>query len=53
MARIRHIALATRDPEATKRFYIEGLGLKEVGKVNSPDIRGLLPERWPCKSRYP
>ena len=40
MARIRHIALATRDPEATKRFYIEGLGLKEVGKVNTPTSEG-------------
>jgi catechol 2,3-dioxygenase-like lactoylglutathione lyase family enzyme len=40
MARIRHIAIATRDPEATKQFYIEGLGLKEVGKVNSPTSEG-------------
>ena len=40
MARIRHIAIATRDPEATKRFYIEGLGLREVGKVNSPTSEG-------------
>lgn len=40
MARIRHIAIATRDPEATKHFYIEGLGLKEVGKVNSPTSEG-------------
>ena len=40
MARIRHIALATRDPEATKRFYIEGRGLKEVGKVNTPTSEG-------------
>jgi catechol 2,3-dioxygenase-like lactoylglutathione lyase family enzyme len=41
MARIRHIAIATRDPEKTARFYIEGLGLKEVGKVNSPTAEGL------------
>ena len=40
MARIRHIAIATRDPEATARFYMEGLGLKEVGKVNSPTSEG-------------
>jgi catechol 2,3-dioxygenase-like lactoylglutathione lyase family enzyme len=40
MARIRHIAIATRDPETTSRFYIEGLGLKEVGKVNSPTAEG-------------
>jgi catechol 2,3-dioxygenase-like lactoylglutathione lyase family enzyme len=40
MARIRHIAIATRDPAQTARFYIEGLGLKEVGKVNSPTAEG-------------
>jgi catechol 2,3-dioxygenase-like lactoylglutathione lyase family enzyme len=40
MARIRHIAIATRDPEATARFYMEGLGLKEVGKVNTPTSQG-------------
>ena len=26
-------------PEATTKFYIEGLGLKEVGKVNTPTRR--------------
>ncbi|MGZ8467235.1 MAG: VOC family protein [Candidatus Binatia bacterium] len=31
MARIRHIAIATLDPEETAQFYIEGLGLKQVG----------------------
>jgi catechol 2,3-dioxygenase-like lactoylglutathione lyase family enzyme len=40
MARIRHIAIATQQPEATAKFYIEGLGLKEVGKVNSPTAEG-------------
>ena len=40
MARIRHIALATQDPEATAKFYKEGLGLKEVGKVNSTTAEG-------------
>src|SRR4030095_11492996 len=40
MARIRHIAIATRDLEATKKFYIEGLGLKEVGKINTPTSEG-------------
>ena len=40
MARIRHIAIATHDPETTARFYIDGLGLKEVGKVNSPTAEG-------------
>ena len=40
MARIRHIALATQDPEATAKFYKEGLGLREVGKVNSATAEG-------------
>lgn len=40
MARIRHIAIATKDPEATAQFYIEGLGLKQVGKVNTPTSEG-------------
>lgn len=40
MARIRHIAIGTQDPEATAKFYIEGLGLKEVGKVNSKTAEG-------------
>ncbi len=40
MARIRHIAIGTRDPEATARFYIEGLGLKQVGTVNTPTSEG-------------
>ena len=30
MARIRHIAISTQDPEATANFYIEGLGLERV-----------------------
>jgi methylmalonyl-CoA/ethylmalonyl-CoA epimerase len=36
MAKIKHIALATQDPEKTAAFYKETLGLQEVGKVNSP-----------------
>jgi catechol 2,3-dioxygenase-like lactoylglutathione lyase family enzyme len=40
MARIRHIAIATRDLEGTKKFYIEGLGLREVGKINTPTSEG-------------
>jgi catechol 2,3-dioxygenase-like lactoylglutathione lyase family enzyme len=40
MPRIRHIAIGTRDPEATARFYIEGLGLKQVGKLNSQTAEG-------------
>lgn len=31
MARIGHIAIQTQDEEASKRFYVESLGLKLVG----------------------
>jgi catechol 2,3-dioxygenase-like lactoylglutathione lyase family enzyme len=40
MARIRHIAIGTQDPDATARFYREGLGLKEVGRLNSKTAEG-------------
>jgi methylmalonyl-CoA/ethylmalonyl-CoA epimerase len=40
MAKIKHIALSTHDPEKTAAFYIETLGLQEVGKVNSPLAEG-------------
>ena len=40
MSRIRHIAIATQDPEATARFYKEGLGLREAGVVNSDLAEG-------------
>jgi len=29
MARIKHIALTTKDPDKVAAFYKEGLGLKE------------------------
>ena len=40
MARIRHIAIGTNDPDGTARFYKEGLGLKEVGRLNSQTAEG-------------
>ncbi len=40
MQRIRHIAIATQDPEATARFYKEGLGLREAGVVSSDLAEG-------------
>jgi catechol 2,3-dioxygenase-like lactoylglutathione lyase family enzyme len=40
MARIRHIAIGTNDPEKTARFYKEGLGLREVAKHNSATAEG-------------
>lgn len=40
MAKIKHIALSTKDPEKTAAFYKETLGLQEVGKVDSPLAEG-------------
>ena len=40
MARIKHIAIATEDPEATATFYINGLGMKQVGKLDTPTDEG-------------
>ena len=40
MARIKHIAIATEDPEATAMFYVNGLGMKQVGKLDTPTDEG-------------
>ena len=40
MAKIKHIAISTQDVDATAKFYIDAFGLKEVGKVNSPNASG-------------
>jgi len=37
MAKLRHIALATNDPEKTAKFYREAFGFKEVGRTGNPD----------------
>ncbi|HYC47455.1 MAG TPA: VOC family protein [Burkholderiales bacterium] len=42
MARIRHIAIQTQDEEATKRFYVENLGLKVVRKLESERTSGYF-----------
>ncbi|MBM4264795.1 MAG: VOC family protein [Deltaproteobacteria bacterium] len=41
MAKIKHIAIATLDPEATAKFYIEVFGLREIAKINSPGAVGF------------
>jgi catechol 2,3-dioxygenase-like lactoylglutathione lyase family enzyme len=41
MAKIKHIAIATQDPERTARFYIDVFGLREVAKINSPGATGF------------
>jgi glyoxylase I family protein len=40
MAKIKHIALSTQDPEKTARFYADVFGMKQVGRVDSPVASG-------------
>jgi catechol 2,3-dioxygenase-like lactoylglutathione lyase family enzyme len=40
MAKIKHIAIATQDPDTTAQFYINVFGLKEIAKINSPGAIG-------------
>jgi catechol 2,3-dioxygenase-like lactoylglutathione lyase family enzyme len=42
MAKIKHIALATQDVEGTARFYRDVFGLKEVGRIEHPAVRGCF-----------
>lgn len=42
MAKIKHIAIATQDEEATARFYIDVFGLSQVGKINIPAVSGYF-----------
>ncbi|HSQ12885.1 MAG TPA: VOC family protein [Candidatus Deferrimicrobium sp.] len=41
MAKSKHIAIATQDPEKTAQFYKEVFGLKEIAKINSPGATGF------------
>ena len=40
MAKIKHIAIATQDPDGTARFYKEVFGLQEVGRVDNENAEG-------------
>lgn len=40
MARIRHIAIATQDPDGTARFYMDVFGLEEIAKIDAPGASG-------------
>ena len=40
MAKIKHIALSTQDPEATAKFYVDVFGLKQVGRIDNPNTSG-------------
>ena len=41
MAKIKHIALSTQDPDTTARFYIDVFGMKEIAKIDSPNASGF------------
>jgi len=40
MPKVKHIAISTQDVDKTARFYIDVFGLKEIGKVDSPNANG-------------
>ena len=40
MAKIKHIALATQDPDKTAAFFKEVFGLQEVGKIDGANAEG-------------
>ncbi len=42
MAKIKHIALTTRDPDATAKFYVDVFGMKEIGKIDNPNTSGYF-----------
>ena len=42
MAKIKHIALTTQDPDATAKFYMDVFGMKEVRKIDNPNTRGFF-----------
>jgi methylmalonyl-CoA/ethylmalonyl-CoA epimerase len=41
MAKLRHIALHTHDPEATAEFYKRVFDMEEVGRTDSPLAKGI------------
>jgi catechol 2,3-dioxygenase-like lactoylglutathione lyase family enzyme len=42
MAKIKHIAIATQNEEATAKFYIDAFGLTQVGKIDIPIVSGYF-----------
>jgi methylmalonyl-CoA/ethylmalonyl-CoA epimerase len=42
MAKIKHIAIATHDPEGTARFYEAVMGLKIVDRIDAADTTGVF-----------
>ena len=46
MARIKHIAIRTPDPEKTAAFYKEVFGLEEVGRAGAGIISPMGTSIW-------
>ena len=42
MGKIKHIAIATQDPDKAAQFYIDVFGLKQIAKINSPGATGYM-----------
>ena len=42
MPKIKHIALYTEDPDGTARFYVDVFGMKQIGRIDSPAVRGYF-----------
>src|SRR5437867_2307534 len=42
MAKIKHIALSTQDPEKTARFYCDVFGMKQIGRVDHATVTGYF-----------
>ncbi len=42
MARIKHIALASKNPEKTRDFYVDVLGLRNVRSIDQPKYKGFI-----------
>lgn len=40
MAKIKHIALSTQDPDKTAKFYMDVFGMKQVGRIDHANARG-------------
>src|SRR5215475_7243061 len=40
MPKIKHIALSTQDPDKTAKFYVDVFGLKQIGRIDSPNASG-------------
>ena len=40
MPQIKHIAIATQDPDKTAKFYIDVFGMREIATLDSPNAKG-------------